>query len=1256
MEQNSAGANMTNQPNSTNELPTSRQGSVVDFESLRVSLASPDQIRDWSHGEVLKAETINYRTQKAEKGGLFAEEIFGPMKDWQCHCGKYKGYRYKGIVCDKCGVEITQSRVRRERLGHLNLSVPVAHIWFFKGAPSPLSLLLDISPRNLASIIYFSKYVVLEVDQTEKEATLEQLEGDREAAKEDLKVDAEAAVERIKDQLSTDLAAINEQIKDAETRDLKKQAAELKAKQQVALVKDQLQTDSANTDEIYDAVRELVKKVQTNSILFEDEYLKMVEYDAANHLRIGMGAEALIEIINRLDLDALSAELKQEIDETKGQRRVKATKRLRIVEGFRKSGQQPSWLFMNILPVLPPDLRPMVQLSGGRFASSDLNDLYRRVINRNNRLKHLIKLGAPEIILRNEKRMLQEAVDALIDSSSARTRRRARRRPLKSLAEMLRGKQGRFRQNLLGKRVDYSGRSVIVVGPELKLNQCGLPKEMALEMFKPHVLRELIKLGYAPNIRSAKYMLERRNEVVYDILESITKDHPVLLNRAPTLHKLGIQAFYPVLIEGNAIRLHPCVCSGYNADFDGDQMAVHVPLTQAAIAEAKEQMLPQHNLLKPADASPITVPNKEMAMGVYYLTSVDPNVSESPIIFADESEAEHAWQTGLISRRQLATVRVTLPDGSRQMLKTTVGRLQFNAILPEEMRFMNEDITAGKIKALVTHAISFLDSAAVAKLIDNIKDLGFEVATHSGLSVAVSDCVMITVKDTMIAKANKRAEEIQESYLSGLITQEEKRRLTFEVWMETTDEVAEATWDNFSEDNAIKVIINSGGTRASKDQVKQLAAMRGLVVDPTGRIVEMPTKSNFREGLSIFEYVTSSRGSRKGLTDSALKTADAGYLTRRLCDVAHDSIIRALDCGTSEGVEIIRAGERAKVFPQRILGRVLSEDVIVNGKTIAETGAVVDDELSAKIDAAGAESVTVFSPLTCQMTVGLCQKCYGWDFSSKKLGTLGTPVGIIAAQSIGEPGTQLTMRVKHSGGIVGLDVTQGLPRVEELFEIRIPKAMAPMAEISGKATVEETDLGFHITITSDGKPQEVRSYDLPRGAKPLIADGDLVSAGQQLTAGALDAREVLKLRGMRAAQQYLLDSIQAVYESQGIGINDKHFEVIIGKMSDKISIDTAGDTTLLPGEIVDRMRFREENETVLAQGGEPATGQVLILGVTRASLYTESWLSAASFQNTTSVLTQAAVEGKEDRLLGLKENVIIGRLIPTSEDRAQVEV
>ena len=1232
------------------------QDRIVDFESLRVSLASPDQVKEWSFGEVTKAETINYRTQRAEKSGLFAEEIFGPMKDWQCHCGKYKGYRYKGIICDKCGVEITQSRVRRERLGHIDLAVPVSHIWFFKGAPSPLSWLLDMSPRNLSAIIYFSKYVVLEVDQEEKEAVLARLEEDKTQAQDQLKSDAESGIEGIREQLRADLESIKQQIADEESRALKQEALELKAKQQMASIKDQLASDMENTAEIYGTVQDMVKKIKKNSILFEDEYIKLAEYDAVDHLRTGMGAEALLEMVRGLDLDLIAEELRKEVIDATGQRRVKATKRLRVVEGFRKSGQRPEWLFMNVLPVLPPDLRPMVQLSGGRFATSDLNDLYRRVINRNNRLLHLVHLGAPEIILRNEKRMLQEAVDALIDSSHARTARRVRRRPLKSLSEMLRGKQGRFRQNLLGKRVDYSGRSVIVVGPELKLNQCGLPKDMALEMFKPYVLRELIKLGYAPNIRSAKFMLERRNEVVFDILESITKDHPVLLNRAPTLHKLGMQAFYPILIEGSAIRLHPCVCSGYNADFDGDQMAVHVPLTTQAIREAKELMMPQHNLLKPADASPITVPNKEMAMGAYYLTSIDPAVSKYEGIFASPEEAEHAFQVGRVTLRQPITVRMTMPDGTVQRLETTVGRIQFNAILPIELQYMNEAVTAGRIKEIVTKAINLFDEAKTAELIDNIKDVGFRTATRSGLSVAVTDCVMVDDKHKDIDAANKRAEEIQSSYLMGLITAEEKRRLTFEVWMQTTDEVAEKTWNNFDEKNAIKIIINSGGTRASKDQVKQLAAMRGLVVDPMGRIVEMPTKSNFREGLSIFEYVTSSRGSRKGLTDSALKTADAGYLTRRLCDVSHDAIIRAEDCGSQEGLLIVRKGEREKVFGQRIIGRFLAADAVLNGEVLLAKGEFIDDEMAKRLAATELESVEVRSPLTCQMPIGLCQKCYGWDFSSKALVEIGTPVGIVAAQSIGEPGTQLTMRVKHSGGIVGLDVTQGLPRVEELFEIRVPKVQAPMAEISGTVSIEETELGSKVTITTTTKPQETRIYEIPRMVPLTVEDGELVHAGQQIAAGSLDIRDVLELRGLRAAQQYLLDQIQKVYESQGIGINDKHFETIIAKMSDKVSIESSGDTSLLPGEIVDRMRFREENESVLAEGGEPATAQVLILGITRASLYTESWLSAASFQHTTTVLTQAATEASEDRLLGLKENVIIGRLIPTSPERAQVEV
>lgn len=1229
---------------------------ILDFESLRISLASADEIRDWSYGEVVKAETINYRTQKTEKGGLFAEEIFGPTRDYQCFCGKYKGYRYKGIVCDKCGTEITQSRVRRERLGHIDLAVPVVHIWFFKGAPSVLSLLLGISARNLSSIIYFSKFLVLEVDEEAKQEVLDQLAVDRETAKEQLDEEATRTIEEVREQLISDIEVAKNQINDSERRELKVEEIKLKAKQQIASVKDQLAQDKDNSDEIYDTITDMVKKTNQKDILFEDEYLKLMEYGAADHLKMGMGAEALLDIVKELDLDELAKELKEEVNEARGQRRVKATKRLRVVEGLRRSGQTPQQMFMEVLPVLPPDLRPMVQLSGGRFAASDLNDLYRRVINRNNRLKHLINLGAPEVILRNEKRMLQESVDALIDSSRARSRRRSRRRQLKSLSEMLRGKQGRFRQNLLGKRVDYSGRSVIVVGPDLELNQCGIPKEMALEMFKPFVLRELIKLGYAPNIRSAKFMLERRQEVVYDILESITKDHPVLLNRAPTLHKLGIQAFYPTLVEGSAIRLHPCVCAGYNADFDGDQMAVHVPLSKPAIREAKEMMMPQHNLLKPADMSPITVPNKEMAMGVYYLTSIDPNSEKSGIIFSSPQEAEHALDVELISLRQPIEVRFRHEDGTSERLETTVGRIKFNNLLPKEMGYYNQAISSGDIKTVVDKAIEMFDSDQTAQIIDAIKNIGFKTATNSGISVAVSDCTMIDNKDDIIGEANKRAEEVQESFLQGLITNDEKRRLTNEIWMETTDDVADKTWDHMTEDNAIKVIINSGGTRASKDQVKQLSAMRGLVVDPMGRIVEMPTKSNFREGLSIFEYVTSTRGSRKGLTDSALKTADAGYLTRRLTDVAHDAIIRQVDCETEEGLEIHRTKKRAKIFGKRIVGRFAAKDIEIDGEVVVKRNEIINEELADQIVASDLESVWIRSPLTCQAPVGLCQHCYGWDFSNKKPVTLGTPVGTVAAQSIGEPGTQLTMRVKHSGGIVGLDVTQGLPRVEELFEIRNPKGLSPIAEIAGKVSLAEKDNVTEITITSTGKPQEEKSYTIPKVTKPLVEDDQLVHAGAQLASGVLDVRDILQLRGMRAAQQYLLEEVQKVYESQGISINDKHFEVIIAKMSDKVMIDIAGDTSLLPGEIVDKMRYREENEAVMAEGGEPATAQVLILGITRSALYTESWLSAASFQHTTNVLTQAASQGKYDRLLGLKENVIIGRLIPTTPERAQIEI
>lgn len=1226
---------------------------VVDFSALKIQLASPDVIRSWSHGHVTKPETINYRTLKPEKSGLFAEEIFGPTKDWECYCGKYKRSRYKGIICDKCGVEVTQSRVRRERMGHIELACHVAHIWFFKGAPSKLSLLLDISPRNLSSIVYFSQYIVLEIDEEERAKILEQLDVDCEQALETLKTDAATKMEGVKTKLAEDIGGIKDKVKGKEAQELKKEALSLKAKQHIANLKDELETASAQTQEVYKTIKEMVKRFKPRTILSEDEYLKLDEYNAASHLRVGMGAEALLEIIRGVDLEALSGELQEEVREAVGQKRVKATKRLRVVEGFRKSGLHAEWMLLKVLPVIPPDLRPMVQLSGGRFATSDLNDLYRRVINRNNRLKHLIDLGAPEIILRNEKRMLQEAVDALIDSSQTKmTRRRTMKKPLRSLSEMLRGKQGRFRQNLLGKRVDYSGRSVIVVGPELNLNQCGLPKEMALEMFRPHVLRELIKQGIAPNLKSAKHTLERRSPEVFDILEKIIENYPVLLNRAPTLHKLGIQAFFPVLIEGNAIRLHPCVCAGYNADFDGDQMAVHVPLTEEAKEEARSLMLAHHNLLKPADGSPITVPNKEMAMGAFYMTSVDTSLPKAATIFSSDLEAERAWQSGKITQRQLISVRLVIED-KPTILETTVGRIQFNAVLPPFLRFINTPITAGVIKDITKKAIVELSSEETMHLIDAIKNMGFTAATQSGLSVAVSDCQMIDEKDQIIEAANKKAEEIEESYAQGLITLDEKRRLTQQVWLETTDEIAEKTWEALRDDNAVKVMINSGGTRASKDQVKQLGAMRGLVVDPLGKIVDMPTKSNFREGLSIFEYVTSARGSRKGLTDSALKTADAGYLTRRLVDVAHEAIIRLEDCGTTDGVEIVRAGTREKVFKARILGRVAAADVVSKGKVLVEAGTMIGDEAAAVIEAADVGVVTVRSALTCNAHVGLCAKCYGWDFSTKTLVSMGTPVGVIAAQSIGEPGTQLTMRVKHTGGIVGVDVTQGLPRVEELFEARIPKSVSPISEVAGKVRIQETEVGRSIEILNPSAEDDIlATYALPITSTPAVSNGELIGAGTQLALGSLDIKEVLEIRGMRQAQIYLIAEIQKVYEGQGIPINDRHFEVIVKKMSDKVRVENAGNTSFLPGETVEKSVFREENQSVLAQGGEPATAQVLILGITRASLFTDSWLSAASFMETTHILTDAASEGRSDGLRGLKENVIIGRLIPTSPERA----
>ena len=1226
---------------------------VVDFSALEIKVASPDTILSWSHGEIKKPETINYRSLKAEKDGLFDEKIFGPIKDYECYCGKYKRARYKGIVCDKCGVEVTHSRVRRERMGHIDLAAPVAHIWYFKGAPSKLSLLLDISPKSLASIIYFAQYVVLEIDDQQKSENLEQLEVALSESQKELKEKIKEAIVEVQVSLKEEKAALVKKISNKETLELKTEEAELKAKQKVANLKAQLDEQLEQLAEIYATIKKMVKKIKKGTILSEDEYIKLMDYGADTHIRVGMGAESILELVKEIDLDSLVVYLREEIINSKGARKVKMIKRLRVVEGLRKAEINPAWMFLTVLPVIPPDLRPMVQLSGGRFATSDLNDLYRRVINRNNRLKHLIDLGAPDIILRNEKRMLQEAVDSLIDQSNTKRRRQ---RPLKSLSDMLKGKQGRFRRNLLGKRVDYSGRSVIVVGPELKLNQCGLPKDMALEMYKPYVLRELILNGVAPNVKSARHLIDRREPEVYDILEKVTANHPVILNRAPTLHKLGMQAFYPILVEGKAIRLHPCVCSGYNADFDGDQMAVHLPLTKQAIQEQKDLLMSTQNLLKPANSEPVTMPNKEMAMGIYYQTIMNEDFPEFPTIFTDIDEAFHAHQISLIDLHQPIKVRLMV-DKKSEIIRTTIGRIQFNQLLGSNINFINEAITAKKIKGLVTLAIETQPREQITQLIDAIKDLGFEAATLSGISVSVVDCEMIDEKEQIVDQANKKVEKIQASYQEGLITDEERKKLTYQIWMDTTDEVADKTWNSYGKDNAVKIIIDSGGTRASKDQVKQLAAMRGLVVDPLGNIVEMPTKSNFRQGLSIFEYVTSARGSRKGLTDSALKTADAGYLTRRLVDVSHDVIIRQEDCGTSNGVEISKEDTRSSSFEDRVLGRVTLQDIKIGSKIMLKAGEVINPDLAEKLAADEKTTlIKVRSPLTCEAVRGMCAHCYGWDFSTRKIVEIGVPVGVVAAQSIGEPGTQLTMRVKHSGGIVGLDVTQGLPRVEEIFESRNPKSKSLISELTGKVKLSEDNKEITITVVTTSSPKEEVAYKVSLNTALIVENGDLIAAGERLTAGSVNLSELMQIRGLLYAQQYVVDEVQYVYESQGITIHDKHFEVIARKMGDKVKIEKSGDTEFLTGEVVERSQLIQGNDDIMAAGGEPASAKVMLLGITRSALYTHSWLSAASFQHTKSVLTNASAKGAVDYLDGLKENVIIGRLIPTTPERAQIEV
>ncbi len=1220
---------------------------VTDFEALKVKLASPEEIRSWSHGEITKSETINYRTLKPEKDGLFCERIFGPTRDWECYCGKYKHRRYDGVICDKCGVEVTRSRVRRERMGHIGLAAPSAHVWYFKGSVSPLSILFGVSNKYLQRVIYFTNYLIIEINEQKRKTVLANLGRDYKSEIEKTQLSQKQKGKEIKIASQKEEIEIKKRLKDKEAQELALAELELRTKRQIQQVQLEQEKQEKTVNQLYQFLEKKVKTMSFLDFLSEDEHFTLNDHQAGDFFTARMGSEALVEAIKKLNLKETLKDLRKEAEQTRSKTKLKKLyQRIALISDLVEANIDPVWMILNILPVLPPDLRPMVQLIGGKFATSDLNDLYRRVINRNNRLSNLMDIGAPEIILRNEKRMLQEAVDNLIDSSQVRRRQASSYRELRSLSEMLKGKKGRFRQNLLGKRVDYSGRSVIIVGPKLKLDQCGLPKEIALEMFKPYVLHEMIIQGLAPNIRSAKVVLDQRSSEVYDALAKVVENKVILLNRAPTLHKLSIQAFYPVLVDGLAIQLHPCVCSGFNADFDGDQMAAHLPLSEDAQKEAAQKMTPASNLLKPADGSPISIPSrKEMALGIYYLTTIDPQAKAYESVL-DTEEALLVYQRGLLGLRQPVII---WQEGQR--ITTSIGRIIFNQILPESIGFVNENIDSGVLKNIFDRLLGEKDTNTVVETIDRVKDLGFWAGTVSGLSVGVNDILLYPNKKEVIAQAEKRVLGVDQSFEQGLITKKEKERLIQQIWIETTEELADKTWELFDETSSVRLIIDAKVSRASRDQVKQLSAMRGLLVDPTGNIVPMPTKSNFREGLSGFEYITSARGSRKGLTDTALKTADAGYLTRRLVDATHDMLVREEDCGTKKGIVVSRQGTRGEKFDSRILGRVLAEAVKRGNKVLLKRGETINEEKVSLFNKENIDQVVVRSALTCQTPYGVCINCYGWDFSSRRLATLGTPVGILAAQSIGEPGTQLTMRTKHSGGVIGIDVTQGLPRVEELFEIRMPKSMSPIAEINGKVTIKDREGGYLVVITNDS---ESREYYVPAILELRVKKGEDVLVGTQLASGALDIEDVLRVKGREAAQNYLLAEIQAVYESQGIGINDRHFEVIIRKMSSKVQVLSAGDTDMIIDSGVDWEVFRAENRKARNNGGRIARGKRTLLGISRTALTTNSWLSAASFQTTTNVLTDSSLKGKIDPLIGLKENVIIGRLIPVTAERAKI--
>jgi DNA-directed RNA polymerase subunit beta' len=1236
--------------------------SMIDFSGLQIKLASPEEILSWSTGEVIKPETINYRSWRPEKDGLFCEKIFGPSRDYECYCGKYKKIRFKGVICDRCGVEVTTSKVRRERMGHISLAAPVTHLWYLRNTPSPIGVILDVPQKDLESVVYFTKYLITSIDDSKRKQALENLTTNSKKRIDQIEVDIKKAIEAKTKETEDEKKELKAKIKNTDQLSIAKEERDIKLKQDVQKLENKALTEKSRIESLMKYLEEKIQSIQVLSTLSDEESFYLSQFESDIFFTAKMGAEALFEVLKQIDLPETVKNLKKELNKTSSKiKKKKIMYKIRILNGMIENKINPEWMVLTQVPVIPPDLRPMVQLTGGRFATSDLNDLYRRLINRNNRLKKLLKLGAPEIILRNEKRMLQESVDILIDAQkSSKNKRKSAKRTPRSLSDLLRGKKGRFRRNLLGKRVDYSGRSVIVVGPELRLNQVGLPKEIALEIYRPFVLRELMATGIAPNIKSAKNLIDHRINEVYDILEKVTKKTYVLLNRAPTLHKLSIQAFRPILVDGLAIRLHPCVCKAFNADFDGDQMGVHLPLSDASQREAKRLMLPSHNLLKPADGNPISVPTQEMAVGCYYITSIqsqdlDKEKTESfegLSIFGDEAEVELAYEAKKLGLRELMVVKL-----NGVLTKTTYGRVWFNQILPKEFPFLNEAMAGSKsVNDLVVKSIEIAGRLKTVRLIDSLKDIGFAGFTLSGLSLSMADCGNLPEKEAIILGANKQVAEIEESYKNGLVSNEEKKRLSQAVWMEKTEEIAEKTWATLDIDSPIRIIAAAGIKRASKDQIKQLSGMRGLMVNPMGQIVQLPTKSNFREGLSVFEYVTGARGTRKGLADTALKTADAGYLTRRLVDAAHIAIIKMEDCGTDKFI-VIDANEkgRERYFTRRILGRVLATDIIdaKTKKVLIEKGTLLSNNEVSLIEKHEITSVNIRSPLTCNAETGLCQKCYGWDLSTRRIVDIGVPVGVIAAQSIGEPGTQLTLKTKHTGGVVGIDVTQGLPRIQELFEIRTPKIPSPLAEISGKLKVKENIDGYEIKLTGKDSDNNAKTitYMLPLNVTILVADGDLVAQGTQLCSGSLDVREVMEVRGIETAQRYLINSIQGVYESQGIGIHDKHLEVMVKEMSDKIKIEDPGDTTFLYGQTVTAAVFHAANDKAQANKGKPAIGKKVLLGLINSALTTGSWLSAASFQQTTSVLTEASLLAEVDGLIGLKENVIIGRLIPVSKNQ-----